>query len=422
MSEILKSNRIFLGLSISAFFFWALALAVPTGYSYGAVGILLFSLLGFKGAVMHGIDKATWRLAGLLVVIGLLWGSKFDGWLSWSDTDYWAKYWVAAFCMVVVAYRGIDPRSIPWALAGGSLGAMAVALYQYHYLGISKASGFTNAIQYGGIAMYLGIATWTFALLGGYQRRYSFILWILGSFGVLASVLSETRGAWVVAPLLLLAIWMLLLQYGHRRLAVYAVITSLFLGVVTLIPLWERVEGRVQQALVETHAYRENPEQAVNTSIGQRLEQWQLAWRLGMEQPFTGWGVEGFVARKKEYVDLGWADPSVNEYGHAHNEILDMFAKRGLIGVSGLLLFYVIPLAIFWPSRRRIYALPAQQQKNGLALRTVASLLPIAYFGFGWTQVFFAHNSGHMFYIFSLVALWGGICSLEGKTRDDKTA
>ena len=48
-----------------------------------------------------------------------------------------------------------------------------------------------------------------------------------------------------------------------------------------------------------------------------------------------------------------------------------------------------------------------------LALRAAAALLPLAYFGFGWTQVFFAHNSGNMFYIFSLVALWGAICRLE---------
>ncbi|MHB7984911.1 hypothetical protein, partial [Lacticaseibacillus paracasei] len=52
-------------------------------------------------------------------------------------------------------------------------------------------------------------------------------------------------------------------------------------------------------------------------------------------------------------------------------------------------------------------------QPRLLALRAAAALLPLAYFGFGWTQVFFAHNSGQMFYIFSLAIFWGAICYLE---------
>ena len=52
-----------------------------------------------------------------------------------------------------------------------------------------------------------------------------------------------------------------------------------------------------------------------------------------------------------------------------------------------------------------------------LALRMSASLLPIAYFGFGWTQVFFAHNSGHMFYMFGIVSFWGAIQQLERSSQ-----
>ena len=33
------------GISISAFFMFALALAIPSGYSYGSLGLLLFALM-----------------------------------------------------------------------------------------------------------------------------------------------------------------------------------------------------------------------------------------------------------------------------------------------------------------------------------------------------------------------------------------
>lgn len=409
----MKSQRIFWGLSVSAFAFWALSLAVPTGYSYGAVGMLLASLLGCGGVVRHGIDRVTWILIAMLLAMGLLWGMAFDGWLSWSDTDYWPKYWLAAFCLLVVAYRGIQPEVIPWGLAAGSLGALGVALYQYQDI---KISGFTNAIQYGGIAMYLGLATWVFAILGGYRFKHAAVLLCLGSLGIVASVLSGTRGAWLIAPLLMLVVWWSWLLHGHRRMAVYAVAVPLLLGAMAVLPFWDRVDGRIQEAVNEASLYQAQPEQAAITSIGQRLEQWQLAWHLGWDKPWTGWGVEGFIQGKKAYVEQGRAHPSVHDYGHAHNEILDMFAKRGLVGVVVLLLFYAVPLVLFCPTRQRIQALPIAVQKRALALRTSASLLPMAYFGFGWTQVFFAHNSGHMFYVFSWVAFWGGIRHLEGKT------
>ena len=92
-----------------------------------------------------------------------------------------------------------------------------------------------------------------------------------------------------------------------------------------------------------------------------------------------------------------------------------MWVKRGLLGLILLLLFYAVPAAIFWPTQSRIARVNAEQRSKLLALRAAATLLPLAYFGFGWTQVFFAHNSGNMFYIFSLAVLWGGICRLESQ-------
>lgn len=414
----MRSQRIFWGLSFAAFVFFALSLPIPTGYSYGAVAMLICSVAGFRGWQRHAMDAPTWVLFGLLLAVGMLWGMAFDGWLTWSGTDQWAKYWLAAFCLLVAAYRGVEARVIPWALAAGSLGALGIGLYQHYGLQLPKVSGFTNAIQFGGIAMYMGIATWAFALLGGYQRWHAAALWGLGCLGILASVFSGTRGAWLVAPLLMLTMWWVLLRFGRKKIAAYAIALSLILSAIAVLPLWGHVQQRIQEAVSEVHLYQTHPEAAAHTSIGQRLEQWQLGWRLGQAMPLTGWGVDGFVRGKNAYVEQGLAHPTVRDYGHVHNEILDMFAKRGLVGVSVLVLFYLLPLAIFWPSRQRIAAVPVAQQKLALALRTAASMLPIAYFGFGWTQVFFAHNSGHMFYIFSWVAMWGGIRYLEAKTRD----
>lgn len=403
------------GLDVSAFLLFALAVAVPSGYSYGAAGITIFSLAGLALFRSAHPGRSGWALIGIVLAMGLLWGLAFDGWWTWTGSDFWPKYWLAAGCLLIVSAWGVRAPYASWGIAAGGVGALAVAAYQYLIQGMHKATGFTNAIQYGGIAMYLGLAAWCFALFGRRGTRESLAFGITGACGVLASLLSETRGAWVVAPVLLACMLWMLYRYGHVRLVLVTLLAASLLMLAVVVPYADKFGTRADQAVQEFQYYQLHPQQAAETSIGQRLEQWRLALRMAEEKPLTGWGVRGVVAGKQAQVDSGQAHPSVMQYGHAHNEILDMWVKRGAIGVLSLLLFYAIPLAVFWPSRARIQALPEAQRPMALALRLAAALLPIAYFGFGWTQVFLAHNSGNLFYIFALAVFWGAVQDVENR-------
>ena len=71
---------------------------------------------------------------------------------------------------------------------------------------------------------------------------------------------------------------------------------------------------------------------------------------MGLEKPLTGWA--GGIRRAKASACGKRKSPFGPYYGHAHNERwFDMFVKRGVIGLVGLLLFYAVPLALFWPRR-----------------------------------------------------------------------
>ena len=69
------------------------------------------------------------------------------------------------------------------------------------------------------------------------------------------------------------------------------------------------------------------------------------------------------------------------------------------------------PLALFWPLRRRVLVWRQDAQgrrvqqldRTALALCLVGWSIPLAYLGFGITQVFFAHNSDNLFYLFMLM-------------------
>lgn len=401
-------------MDIACFTFFALSLCVPSGYSYGATAIALLALIGcFAKRPNTAAPANTSLLVTMMLLMGLLWSVSFDHWFSAAGWGSGAKYALAALSLWYLSKTGVRLSAIVWGLALGAAGALAIAAYQAIVLKMPRVSGFTNAIQYGGIAMYLGFAAVTVALLGRWSKLQTILLGLLGACGIFASFLSDSRGSWVVTPLLLLAIWLMAWGNGYKRLANIAAGGMLILGILLAIPAYNKLEQRTTQASLEISQYLQDPQKYAVTSVGQRLEQWRLALHLIEQRPFTGWGLSGYPKAKQAMVDQGQAHPSVMEYGHAHNEILDMWVKRGLLGLVLLLLFYAVPAYVFWPTHKRLASVAASDRSKALALRAAASLLPLAYFGFGWTQVFFAHNSGNMFYIFGLSVLWGGICRME---------
>jgi O-antigen ligase len=398
----------------ACFAFFALSLCVPSGYSYGSTAVALLALIGLIAVRPKAATQpSTTLLAGIMLLMGLLWSMSFDHWFSAAGWGYGAKYALAALSLWYLSRTGIRLSAIAWGLACGGVGALAIAAYQAIALQMPRASGFTNAIQYGGVAMYLGIATLALALLGHWSRFQTVALGLCGACGIYASFLSDSRGSWVVIPLLIVAIWSMAWLNGYRRLASMAAGAMVVLGLILAVPAYNKLEQRSAAASQEISQYLKEPQKYAVTSVGQRLEQWRLAIHLIEQRPLAGWGLAGYPLAKQKMVDQGLAHPSVMEYGHAHNEILDMWVKRGLAGLILLLLFYAVPACIFWPTPRRLGRADVEQRPKMLALRAAATLLPLAYFGFGWTQVFFAHNSGNMFYIFSLAVLWGGICRLE---------
>ena len=97
------------GLNASAWVFFALSLAIPSGYSYGSVGLLLFALLGAGILFRQQLPRLTWWLIALFVLMGLLWAMKFDGFGTWTGSDYLLKYWLAALTLAIVTLWGVRP-------------------------------------------------------------------------------------------------------------------------------------------------------------------------------------------------------------------------------------------------------------------------------------------------------------------------
>lgn len=384
--------------SAGAFMVPGLALWLPSGYSYGAVLLLLAALASAPVWWRRPAPPAAWWLTAAFSCMAALWLLDVGAAWGWGSLDRPAKYLLALPCIFYL--MTFEPRA-SWLWMGvavGAVGSGLVGLYQALVLALPRANGFTNAIQYGNLSMLLAVMS-GLLLVVQWKRWVLWQRWLLVAAIVLGgtgSVLSQSRGGWLALVLLLpVCAWLLVRTTGQRR--VYWGLCAIALAAAALSQV-PAVEQRVDEARHEMQTYQQQGDG--RSSVGQRLAHWKLAWQMGWDRPLTGWGRAGYEAEKARRVAAGLAHPVVLEFSHAHNEALDLFAKRGLPGVLLLLAFYGIPLVMFWPTAHRIRDGAGKMDRESLSLCLMGVLLPLSYIGFGLTQVFLAHNSGNMFYLF----------------------
>jgi O-antigen ligase len=396
------------GATAAAFLVPGLALWLPSGYSYGA---LLLTLLALGAAPLwwrRPIDRDTRWLALTFLTMGALWLLPMEPGASWAGVERALKYLLATLCLLYAVAAPPDPRALWAGLAVGGWGSGLLALHQRLVQELERATGFTNAVQYGDLSLLLG-AMCAVGLLARWPHWTSGQKLALAGGAVLAllgSALSLTRGGWlalaVAAPVYML---ILLRLHQHRLLAQ----TGALLAAVLLLLLpfkGHEMSERLTLSMHEVQAYLAQDQ--ADTSVGHRREHWRMAIDMGSERPWLGWGSQ-YEAEKAHRVGSGQADPSVLAFTHAHNETIDMFARRGLLGVALLAMFYAVPLGLLWPTRRRVQGADGTVDLDRLALALAGTLIPLCYIGFGLTQVFFAHNSGNLFYLFGVLLIFAAL-------------
>ena len=406
----MKAESVLRGLaSAAAFMVPGLALWLPSGYSYGAALLLLAAVVGapWWWRACKVSRESGWLVLSI-VVMGFVWLlDSSDGAWRWGALDRPSKYLLALPCLFFLLAYAPNPRWLWTGITLGALGSGGIALYQIGVLHLPRAAGYTNAIQYGNLCVLLALMC--LVLLAtrppGVQTWHRLVMAVGVVLGLVGSVLSQSRGGWVALALILPALALVLRPYiGWRQ---FAAGTAALLCALSVLVFVQRhgLEERLDMAVTEAQQFEQKGDAV--SSVGQRLAHWQLAWDMGLARPLLGWGKSGYDAEKQRQVNAGQAHPFLLEFAHVHNEVLDLFAKHGLLGVLALLLFYGVPLALFWPTRARVMV-PAtnggmQLDRTALALHLVGWTVPVAYIAFGLTQVFFAHNSGNVFYLFMVM-------------------
>lgn len=401
---------------VSIFLLGALGLTLPSGYSVGAFWLLITAMVGL--VTLPRCASPLPLLVRLVLAVMVLYAAFWmvDAGLRGGglrEFDRPSRFLFAAISLLALTRIRVSQTWLWSGLAVGASATGVLAIWQKFFLSMDRATGFTQTVQFGNLSMLFGLlcAAGLFWAQGHTRLKAGWItlLCVGAMLGVIASLLSGTRGAWV-APLACVPVFLLAMNGAdikRRALAVGIVVILTAAGAAYLLPQ-TGISDRVGHALTDWERYAGGG--VAEGSLSMRIEMWRGAWRLFEEKPLTGWGETGYIQRLGELGEAGVISWEAAGYTHAHNELLNAVAKKGLIG--GLILYslYILPLA--WFASQFKNASPAQ-----LGIAVAGATLPVCYMASGMTQVSFNHNSGVMIYAFMLAILVGFSVQLSEPKR-----
>lgn len=400
--------------NLALFMLPAMATTVPSGSSYSAILLVLVSCVAFFKASPQERKlpaDARWLFLSFLpLAVCWLLDDLSSGLSVGRSAEKPIRILLTLPALWYLAYR---PPAHIWLWLGASVGTMIActeAIYQFFFLQMERAQGAMFSIHFGDLVLMLGLMSLCAWHVPVRQNRWVFRAWLLMGCmaGLLASILSGTRGAWLGLGVIL-AIYATYLLFGRRfkLLGLLVAANACLLGITLSIPSLN-VEDRAQAAYSDIQAFSSSG--VANTSVGARLQMWQHAWRLYQERPVLGWQRRGYLEQQRLGVARQELDPVMEQYDHPHNEWLNLAAKDGTLGLLALLVAYAVPFGIFLRLFRQA------RQPYHARLRAVAAagmLVPSAYFGFGLTEAFLPHSSVITVYCYLLCLLWGAAYGLQ---------
>lgn len=402
--------------SFAVFLLPATALWLKSGYSYGAAVLLIASLFFLHRWCFFRQSRQTIVIALIFMALAILWYelSAFESGIRRWDRP--VKYIAGMFCLMYLMVFPPKREAFYWGLLVGCVGAGLMGIWQVYGLGRYRAEGYSNAIQWGNIALLmatmLAIQVCIFwKSLSGLHRCWAIVSILLG---VEASLLSASRGGWIALFAVIPVLAFFVFRYRRPVFKKFCAILILA-SVVLMIANTNMLSDRWKLMQQEVSGYFDASR--VNTSLGIRFEQYRSAVEMIKEKPLLGWGMRGYLDEMHNRVDAGRYDPSIREFNFIHHEFIDLWVKTGLVGMFVQAFAYIYIFLLFWPTARRMKALENNPflWKSEFSVRLCGITLVLMYVMFGQSVQFFVMNSGIIFFVFPVIILWSILTGLNAQ-------
>lgn len=396
--------------SAGVFVFFASALAVPSGYSYGAVLLLIASLGYLRSKPRAALSNQDLFLAYLLLALFL---AGFTALLIHSNQfktlDQSSRY--LFFIPILILLLKAPPATrVVWAgLMTGTFSALGLALWQRHIHGNVRPDGFmTSAIPFGNLSLMAGILCLAGITWANTRPRYAWcwklILYAGFLAGMYVSLLSGSRGGWLALPAMLAIFLAAFLKKDKLKAIAFSALLLLAAIAAVGISMQGVIMARYDAAIAEIHDYAANGN--ASSSVGLRLEAWRTAVGNIAEKPLLGWSYKDYDARLAQLAANHKADVSVTTLSNTHNNFLEVWLHQGLFGFLAFLALFIVP---FWFFCKRLRSDDHTVQAFALG----GACLLACFFIFGLTQVILGRNNGVIFFGLTLVIFWACMRNAE---------
>ncbi|MBV8270929.1 MAG: O-antigen ligase family protein [Cupriavidus sp.] len=396
--------------TVLVFAFPTLILCVPRGAGVFLAGVVVLALLGWRGMGRAWREHAgflTPLAIAVLAFMGVYIGSKLYFETPWNVIDNPSRMLLAILTCWAIVRAAPKPEWFWRGITVGLFLALLIVAYQYFRLADGRPSAFVQAIAFANMVAALALAGFA---RPGETRAVHAEAWFNVLCAIPILIMNGTRGGMVAMAATLFPL--LLIRY--RRFSVRMFLAAAAGIVVLLVGLYmipgSPVAKRVDQAVTEVQQFRQGN---ADTSVGARLEIWQLGFRYFEEHPWTGVGVGQFarILHVAPYCELR-AESVACGLEHAHNDVVEAASTTGIPGLLVMLGLFLVPAALFW---RALRASRADHNDPGVSLAGAGLGVVMASLISGLTQVTTAHQANVVFYA-GLIGLLLGMAGRESRT------
>jgi O-antigen ligase len=319
-----------------------------------------------------------------------------------SNVEKPARMFLAVSGLMLVLYQRPSRKALWWGAIAGAVVALVLVSYQRLLLGVERPGGLINPITFGDLSLCIALVSLAATIDFRHSTREA--LWpALGVVaGLVASVLTGTRGGWVaLVPAGLLFLRQARLMHSWRLRAL--LLSSFALMLSTYFIPASGVQARVDLGVDEVRMWLDGSAKLDNSSVGTRLELWKGATMLIAEHPLLGLDPATYKEQLQRYVLEGRLDRVVLPMPHLHNDALQAFVTGGVFGFAAWLGILVAPFVFFARVMASGTSMDAPQFTPALA----GILVVLSYFSFGLTEVIFWSVKGSLFYALMVFMLMG---------------
>lgn len=265
------------------------------------------------------------------------------------EFDKPVRYAVGVALLLALGHAGLNAGVVRAAILLAALVALAYALFDRVANDAMRVGGFMNPIQFGVLSAQVAMFNAVIAAQNCCGERGRLRWHVVGAVAALtACVLSGSLTALMSLVALPLALSLSRRCLPSLRLILLATLVICATAAV-MIQMRAHIVERSSQAIDEVSLYdSSHAAHGRASSNGSRIENFKNAWDIFRSSPWLGVGNQGYREIREAQVSRGELSPYAGSFGVAHNEYLDAMAKRGLLGLAGLLVLLFGPFCVFY--------------------------------------------------------------------------